>query len=76
MHENLKPKVKRVSQILTLHPDHRQLYQKLIQSYSYGDITLNHIVQLIVRAQQMALCPQLLQLDLPAEHEAKWVWLQ
>lgn len=76
MHENLKPKVKRVSQILTLHPDHKQLYQKLIQSYSYGDITLNHVVQLIVRAQQMALCPQLLQLDLPPEHEAKWVWLQ
>lgn len=76
MHENLKPQVKRISHFVQMHPDHKALYDKLINSYSYGDITLNHIVQLVTRAQQMALCPQLLQLDLPAEHEAKWVWLQ
>ena len=75
MFENLKPVVKRISHYLKLHPDHRALYEKLKRSYQYGDITLNHIVEVIVRTQQMALCPQLLQLDLPAEHEAKWVWL-
>ena len=73
--EDLKPRVQRINKSLTIHPAQRHLYKKLIQSYSQGEAVFKQDPQLIARAQQLLLCPELLQLELPPEHEMKWIWL-